>query len=185
MFTFRRFNFLTTTKSPPSRYSWYGKTLLAQKKKIVKAPAKAETHESLVEKHKQLLLDMSALEQQIQDYDAAASTRRSLEDANDLDAYMASLAKQGGDSKAKMQQTLAAMRKEEKRLLQLIEYTKPVDFLAKIGTSSSKVESVKGETKEEKKEEETKRAAPEPEAKGEEVVKKPRVLGPMRPPTTE
>ncbi|KAG0341628.1 Kanadaptin [Podila horticola] len=156
----------------------------AQKKKIVKAPPKAETHESLVEKHKQLLLDMSALEQQIQDYDAAASARRSLEDANDLDAYMASLAKQGGDSKAKMQQTLAAMRKEEKRLLQLIEYTKPVDFLAKIGTSSSKVESVKGEKKEEKKEE-TKRAAPEPESKGEEVVKKHRVLGPMRPPTTE
>ncbi|KAG0026918.1 Kanadaptin [Podila clonocystis] len=140
------------------------------------APPKAETHESLVAKHQQLLLDMSALEQQIQDYDAAANARRALEDANDLDAYMASLAKQKGDSKAKMQQTLAAMKKEDKRLVQLIEYTKPVDFLAKIGVVNAKVESVR-----EKKEETTKRAVPEPE--GEDVVKKPRVLGPMRPPT--
>ncbi|KAF9328471.1 Kanadaptin [Podila minutissima] len=152
----------------------------AQKKKSVKVPPKAETHKSLVEKHKNLVRDMSALEQQIQDYDAAASARRALEDANDLDAYMASLAKQGGDSKAKMQQTLAAMKKEDKRLQQLIEYTKPVDFLAKIGAPSSKAESVGSKNAEV----ETKRPAPEVEEE-EAVVKKPRVLGPMRPPTTE
>ncbi|KAG0353021.1 Kanadaptin [Podila minutissima] len=153
----------------------------AQKKKTAKAPPKAETHESLVEKHKNLVRDMSALEQQIQDYDAAPSARRALEDANDLDAYMASLAKQGGDSKAKMQQTLAAMKKEDKRLQQLIEYTKPVDFLAKIGAPSSKAESVGSKNAEV----ETKRPAPEVEEEEEAVVKKPRVLGPMRPPTTE
>lgn len=151
---------------------------IAQKKKIVKAPQKADTHESLIEKHKQLAVDMEALEQQIQEYDAAASARRALEESNDLDAYMASLAKQGGDSKAKMQQTLAAMKKEEKRLVQLIEYTKPVDFMSKIGAS-------KGTTTGARKEDgETKRPAPQPVME-EEVAKKPRVLGPARPPTME
>lgn len=91
---------------------------------------------------------------------------------------MASLSKQGGDSKAKMQQTLAAMRKEEKRLVQLIEYTKPVDFLSKIGASK---ETTTGARKEDG---ETKRPAPQP-VEEEEVVKKPRVLGPARPPTME
>ncbi|KAI9241104.1 MAG: hypothetical protein BYD32DRAFT_433426 [Podila humilis] len=150
----------------------------AQKKKTIKTPQKAETHESLIEKHKQLTVDIKALEQQIQEYDAAASARRALEESNDLDAYMASLSKQGGDSKAKLQQTLAAMKKEEKRLVQLIEYTKPVDFLSKIGTSKGTTTGARQEDGE------TKRPAPQPVVE-EEVVKKPRILGPARPPTME
>ncbi|KAF9585415.1 Kanadaptin [Lunasporangiospora selenospora] len=106
-----------------------------EKKKSVgkKVEQKAETHESLLEKHKALKESMTELDSKIQEFDANAATRKALEESNDLDAYMAMLEKTGGDSKAKMQQKLAAMKKEESTLLQLIEFTKPVDYLAKIG----------------------------------------------------
>ena len=80
-----------------------------------KTEQKADTHESLLEKHKVLLGEMSKLETRIQQYDASAAERKRLEESGDLDAYMASLEKSGGDSKAKMQQTLAAMKKVGRR----------------------------------------------------------------------
>ncbi|KAF9961921.1 Kanadaptin [Mortierella alpina] len=153
-----------------------------------KTEQKADTHESLLEKHKVLLGEMSKLETRIQQYDASAAERKRLEESGDLDAYMASLEKSGGDSKAKMQQTLAAMKKEEKQLLQLIEYTKPIDFMAKIkaGTGGSIAET-KNNTSESpsentvnqniKRQNESDVAAEESN-----TVKKPRVLGPAMPP---
>ncbi|KAI1303231.1 Kanadaptin [Mortierella claussenii] len=100
------------------------------------AEQKADTHESLLEKHKSLQREMALLETKVQDYDANATKRKDLEASGDLDGYMAFLEKTGGDSKARMQQNLAAMKKEEKRLLQLIEYTKPMDIMAKIGANA-------------------------------------------------
>ncbi|KAI8599950.1 hypothetical protein EDD21DRAFT_146922 [Dissophora ornata] len=156
------------------------------KKKSVakKIEQKAETHESLLEKQRMLQVDMQALEAKIQDYDATAAARKQLEESGDLDAYMLLLDKAGGDSKAKMQQNLAAMKKEEKRLQQLIEFTRPVDIMAKIGSSagagapskdrSPPVESslVSGNGK----------RPGESEAPVEAEVKKSRILGPSLPP---
>ncbi|KAG0248547.1 Kanadaptin, partial [Linnemannia exigua] len=106
---------------------------------------KADTYDTLLEKHTLLLSQISLLETQIENYDANAAAQKQLEEAGDLDAYMASLdrekASSGGsgsgsgtkESKGKLQQTLAGMKKEAKRLVMLIEYTKPVDIMAKIG----------------------------------------------------
>ncbi|KAF9569181.1 Kanadaptin [Mortierella alpina] len=152
-----------------------------------KTEQKADTHESLLEKHKNLLLKMSALETRIQEYDASAAERKRLEESGDLDAYMASLEKLGGDSKAKMQQTLASMKKEEKQLLQLIEYTKPIDFMAKIkaGASGSGAEmkSSSSEAIDEKTNNQNVKRQNESAVEEEaSTVKKPRVLGPAMPP---
>ncbi|KAF8985424.1 Kanadaptin [Entomortierella lignicola] len=141
-----------------------------------KKEQKAETHESLLEKHKVLQADMIALEIKIQEYDANIDKRKQLEASGDIDAYIAFLEKSGGDSKAKMQQNLATMKKEEKRLKQLIEYTKPMDIMAKIGTNSGSVTPVKstlsGNEKRQK----------ENDVSEVDEVKRPRILGPMLPP---
>ncbi|KAF9968021.1 Kanadaptin [Mortierella alpina] len=153
-----------------------------------KTEQKADTHESLLEKHKDLLVQMSKLETKIQEYDASAAERKRLEESGDLDAYMASLEKSGGDSKAKMQQTLASMKKEEKQLLQLIEYTKPIDFMAKIkaGTSGSSADmrSSSSESLDKNTENRHVKRLKESDVAAEKAstVKKPRVLGPAMPP---
>ncbi|KAF9985148.1 Kanadaptin [Mortierella antarctica] len=153
-----------------------------------KTEQKADKHESLLEKHKGLLVKMSQLEIRIQEYDASAAERKRLEESGDLDAYMASLEKSGGDSKAKMQQTLASMKKEEKQLLQLIEYTKPIDFMAKIKAgasgSSADMKSSRSESFDETKEIQNVKRQHESDVAAEEAatVKKPRVLGPAMPP---
>jgi len=151
-----------------------------------KTEQKADTHESLQEKHALLLKDMASLEIQIQEYDAEAATRKQLEESGDLDAYMASLEKSAGrDSKPKMRQNLAAMKKEEKRLLMLIEYTKPVDIMAKIGTGTGA--STGAATTSQPKKAETVTTAKRQNkadtmASPSTEVKKPRVLGPSLPP---
>ncbi|KAF9290475.1 Kanadaptin [Mortierella alpina] len=153
-----------------------------------KTEQKADTHESLLEKHKDLLVKMSKLETRIQEYDASAAERKRLEESGDLDAYMASLEKSGGDSKAKMQQTLASMKKEEKQLLQLIEYTKPIDFMAKIkaGAASGSNADAKSGSNEPSTNTENPNVKRQNEsdvpAEEATTVKKPRVLGPAMPP---
>ncbi|KAG0056975.1 Kanadaptin [Gryganskiella cystojenkinii] len=120
-----------------------------KKSSVKKAEQKADTHESLLEKLSVLQNEMKELKSRIDDYDANQAARKKLEESGDLDAFMASLEKSGGDSKAKLQQNYGVMAKEEKRLLQLIEFTKPVDFLSKIGStasSSSSLSSLKSES---------------------------------------
>ncbi|KAG0330002.1 Kanadaptin, partial [Podila humilis] len=158
---------------------------------------KAETHESLIERQKHLQSEIQELKVRIEEYDELEAKRKALEESNDLDAYMASLDKQSGkESKAKLGQMLAALKKETKKVEQLIEFTRPVDFFAKIGGgdagggggSSSRNSSggaVKG--KEEDVDRVTKKRESEAvnEAKEKEhgkEVKKPRILGPARPP---
>ncbi|KAF9097289.1 Kanadaptin [Mortierella sp. AD031] len=149
---------------------FYDRTV--KKKSIKKTEQKADTHESLLDKHSVLQKEMAKLETQIQEYDEAAATRKQLEESGDIDAYMASLQKASGDSKPKMQQNLAAMKKEEKRLLMLIEYTKPVDIMSKIGSGSSTTTTTQSTSKRQS-EQDTPSTA---------EVKKPRVLGPSLPP---
>ena len=86
---------------------------LVKKKSVAarKAEQKADTYESLLEKHRVLLTEMAALETKIQDHDTIAAERKRLEESGDLDGYMALLEKSGGDSKPKMQQNLSAMKK--------------------------------------------------------------------------
>ncbi|KAG0211193.1 Kanadaptin [Mortierella sp. GBA30] len=179
-----------------------------KKTTMKKTEQKADTHESLLQKHKELLAEMSKLESKIQAYDASAAERKRLEESGDLDAYMASLEKSGGDSKAKMQQNLAAMMKEEKRLLQLIEYTKPMDIMAKIGagsngphadtkssntnTSSSSSNPSNSSNSSNSATEPTRESSgtgkrlnePDPPAESLPVFKKLRVLGPSLPPSS-
>ncbi|KAF9427063.1 Kanadaptin [Podila epigama] len=152
----------------------------AQKKKAAKAPQKAETHESLTAKHQQLEKDMKALEQKIESYDEDEKARKQLEDSNDLDAYMASLDKQTKDSKAKMQHALAMMKKEEKRLLQLIEYTKPVDILSKI---HSNVTATSHPAPPSSIQQSDKRDGDDNVTTEASAPKKPRILGPSQPRT--
>jgi hypothetical protein len=87
--------------------------LVVKKKPLAakKAEQKADTYESLQEKHKALQVEMSALESKIEEFDAVAAERKRLEELGDLDAYMVLLEKSAGDSKPKMQQNLAAMKK--------------------------------------------------------------------------
>ncbi|KAI7830503.1 hypothetical protein BC939DRAFT_439558 [Gamsiella multidivaricata] len=80
-----------------------------------KTEQKAETHESLLEKQLALQAEMASLEAKIQEYDATAAARKQLEESGDLDVYMTSLEKSGGDSKAKMQQNLVAMKKASRQ----------------------------------------------------------------------
>ncbi|KAF9941980.1 Kanadaptin [Modicella reniformis] len=114
---------------------FYDRTVKKKSISAKKAEQKADTYESLIEKHKVLVGEMAALEARIQGYDAIVAERKRLEESGDLDAYMALLEKSDGDSKPKMQQNLATMKKEEKRLQQLIEFTKPMDIMAKIGAA--------------------------------------------------
>ena len=130
------------------------------------------------------------LKARIDEYDADQAARKKLEESGDLDAFMASLEKSGGDSKAKLQQNYGSMLKEEKRLQQLIEFTKPVDFMAKIGpatTVSSSFSFARSEISASAKE----AAAPSAEAavvvtatslNTEDKSKDRRILGPSLPP---
>ncbi|KAF9359820.1 Kanadaptin [Mortierella sp. AD094] len=162
---------------------FYDRTV-KKKSSVAKKEQKADTHESLLEKHKLLQVDMAALEVKIEEYDANAEKRKQLEASGDIDAYIAFLEKSGGDSKAKMQQNLMAMKKEERRLKQLIEYTKPMDIMAKIGTNASTTTPVKSNSS----------SAVDASSSGNgkrhiesdptvvDEVKKPRILGPSLPP---
>ncbi|KAF9354745.1 Kanadaptin [Mortierella sp. NVP85] len=157
---------------------FYDRTVKKKSVAARKAEQKADTYESLLEKHKVLLTEMAALETKIQDHDTIAAERKRLEESGDLDGYMALLEKSGGDSKPKMQQNLSAMRKEEKRLLQLIELTKPVDILAKIGAGAP----VKGHNNTEPSSNSTEKKRPIDNTPTTGETKKPRVLGPSLPP---
>ncbi|KAF9115248.1 Kanadaptin [Mortierella sp. AM989] len=162
---------------------FYDRTV-KKKSSVAKKEQKAETHETLQEKHKDLQVDMASLEAKIQEYDANAEKRKQLEASGDLDAYIAFLEKSGGDSKAKMQQKLTAMKKEEKRLKQLIEYTKPMDFMAKIGTgvaTNVPVMSSNSSIADSSSSGNGKRHS-ESDAPIADEVKKPRILGPSLPP---
>ncbi|KAF9433416.1 Kanadaptin [Entomortierella beljakovae] len=151
-----------------------------KKSHTTKKEQKAETHESLLEKSKTLKEDMAILEVKINEYDAIAAKKKELETSGDLDAYMAFLEKSGGDSKARMQQNLAAMKREEKKLKQLIEYTKPVDFLAKIGGSVNG--KSKNSASSDSRPSEVEKRSLEHDESDKVEVKKPRVLGPSPPP---
>ncbi|KAF9165648.1 Kanadaptin [Actinomortierella ambigua] len=111
------------------------------KKSAKKDTQEVVTHESLLEKHSRLQKDMAQLESRIQAFDAMEAERKKVEQENDLDAYMTMLEKSKGDSKGKMAQDLAILQKEEKRLLKLIELTKPVDYAAKLGGAPPKPSS--------------------------------------------
>ncbi|KAG0315923.1 Kanadaptin [Linnemannia gamsii] len=136
--------------------------------------------------------DISALEIQIENFDAAAAARKQLEDSGDLDAYMASLENDksgatGKDSKPKLIQMLAAMKKEEKRLKMLIEYTKPVDILAKIGPGpAATATSQQKEQQQQQQQQQPVTTAAKRQCDADTTaateVKKPRVLGPSLPP---
>ncbi|KAK3829754.1 MAG: hypothetical protein J3R72DRAFT_456648 [Linnemannia gamsii] len=186
----------------------------AKKKKHISKTStqKADTYDTLLEKHSLLLSQISLLETQIQNYDATAAAQKQLEEAGDLDAYMASLDQEkasgssstsgGGakESKGKLQQTLAGMKKEEKRLVMLIEYTKPVDIMAKIGPGRTTTATVAATgtattahgqeqstttttatTTATKRQNEADSSTPE-EATSATESKKPRILGPSLPP---
>ncbi|KAG0320335.1 Kanadaptin [Dissophora globulifera] len=150
-----------------------------KKKNVAKTEQKADTHESLLEKLKTLQSSMAALETRLEEHDATEASRKRLEESGDLDAYMALLEKSGGDSKAKMQQDLAGMKKEERRLQQLVEFTKPVDFTAKISTGSSSVKSAVVKDEPSPLPRNGKRQSDSPAVVEE---KKARVLGPSLPP---
>ncbi|KAF9153716.1 Kanadaptin [Linnemannia schmuckeri] len=150
-------------------------------------PPAADTHDSLLQKHSSLLQQISALETQIRDFDATAAARKQLEDSGDLDAYMASLEKEKStskESKPKLIQMLAAMRKEEKRLMMLIEYTKPVDILAKIGSgpAAGAASATKSQQEQQPAETTAKRQSEANASPDVTEVKRPRVLGPSLPP---
>ncbi|KAF9973757.1 Kanadaptin [Actinomortierella ambigua] len=114
---------------------FYDRTVKA-KKTAKKDAQEVVTHESLLGKHSQLKEDIAKLESRIQAFDAMEAERKKVEQENDLDAYMSMLEKSKGDSKGKMMQDLAILRKEEQRLLKLIELTKPIDYAAKLGGAS-------------------------------------------------
>ncbi|KAF8944735.1 Kanadaptin [Haplosporangium gracile] len=151
-------------------------------------PPAADTHDSLLQKHSSLLQQISTLETQIQNFDATAAARKQLEDSGDLDAYMASLEEEKStskESKPKLVQMLAAMRKEEKKLVMLIEYTKPVDVLAKIGPgpSAAAANATKSQQQEQQPAETTVKRQSEVDISPHTTeVKKSRVLGPSLPP---
>ncbi|KAF9928049.1 hypothetical protein BGZ65_006440 [Modicella reniformis] len=140
---------------------------------------KSMTYESLLEKHRILVAEMATLEARIQDHDTNIAERKRLEESGDLDAYMILLEKSGGDSKPKMQQNLAGMKKEEKRLQQLIEFTKPIDFMAKLGDGAGKVHTTNAESSSNSTE---KKRQADSDKVSEDETKKPRVLGPSLPP---
>lgn len=101
---------------------------------------------------------------------------------------MASLEKDkstGKESKGKLVQMLAGMRKEEKRLVMLIEYTKPVDILAKIGHGPGTASATKIQQEQQQQPAAAATAKRHVEADSTPTtteVKKPRVLGPSLPP---
>lgn len=94
----------------------------------------------------------------------------------------------GKESKGKLVQMLAGMRKEEKRLVMLIEYTKPVDILAKIGPGPGATSTTKAQQEKQQPvvvEAAATTAKRHSEAEGSSTTtefKKPRVLGPSLPP---
>ncbi|KAG9063991.1 Kanadaptin [Linnemannia hyalina] len=166
---------------------FYDRTAKKKKTTTKKSDQTADTHDSLIQKQTALLSQISALETQIQNFDATVAARKQLEESGDLDAYMASLEKDkstGKESKGKLVQMLAGMRKEEKRLVMLIEYTKPVDILAKIGHGPGTASATKTQ------QEQQQPAAAATAKRHSEAdstpttteVKKPRVLGPSLPP---
>ncbi|KAF9292488.1 Kanadaptin [Linnemannia elongata] len=164
---------------------FYDRTAKRKKATTKKSDQTADTHDSLLQKHTALLSQISALETQIQNFDATAAARKQLEESGDLDAYMASLEKDdkstGKESKGKLVQMLAGMRKEEKRLVMLIEYTKPVDILAKIGPGPG-AGAAAGATKTQQAAATAKRHSEPDSTLTTTEVKKPRVLGPSLPP---
>jgi hypothetical protein len=93
----------------------------------------------------------------------------------------------GKDSKPKLIQMLAAMKKEEKRLKMLIEYTKPVDILAKIGPGpAATATSQQKEQQQQQQQQQPVTTAAKRQCDADTTaateVKKPRVLGPSLPP---
>ncbi|KAF9929649.1 Kanadaptin [Linnemannia zychae] len=164
---------------------FYDRTVKKKKTNTKASTQKADSHETLLEKQSTLKTQIRELEAQIENYDAAAAARKKLEDSGDLDAYMASLESEkatGKDSKPKLMQMLAGLRKEEKRLEMLIEYTKPVDIMAKIapghGSSSSGTNTTNPQPLTVKRQNETEKSSPESATE----AKKPRILGPSLPP---
>ncbi|KAF9902193.1 Kanadaptin [Linnemannia zychae] len=170
---------------------FYDRTAKKKKQTSKTVTQKADTYETLLEKHTLLLSQISLLETQIQNYDTTAAARKQLEESGDLDAYMASLDQEmtgssggvgsGRESKGKLQQTLAGMKKEEKRLVMLIEYTKPIDIMAKIapGPTTAATKSQEEPSTAAKRQSEADASTPEA-TPGES--KKPRILGPSLPP---
>ncbi|KAF9123855.1 Kanadaptin [Mortierella sp. 14UC] len=167
---------------------FYDRTAKKKKPTSKTATQKADTYDTLLEKRLHLRAQISLLEMEIQNYDSTAAERKKLEDSGDLDAYMASLENGkygsggvGKESKGKLQQTLAGMKKEDERLGMLIEYTKPVDIMAKIapGPMPSATKSHEQPSMTAKRESEADASMPEVTPT---EVKKPRILGPSLPP---
>lgn len=98
----------------------------AKKKSTAKkAEQKADTHESLLEKLKVLQKEMEVLKLRIDEHDANKAEQKKLEESGDLDAFMASLEKSGGDSKAKLQQNFGVMVKVNLSLFPLVSDERP------------------------------------------------------------
>ncbi|KAG0228762.1 Kanadaptin [Actinomortierella wolfii] len=115
---------------------FYDRTV-KKKRNVKKESQQVDSHETLLVKHSRLKKEIEELESKIKAVDAMEAERKRVEQENDLDAYMALLEKSKGDSKGKLLQDLAVLRKEENRLLKLIELTKPIDYAAKLGGASS------------------------------------------------
>uniref|UniRef100_A0A0L8GLK9 Uncharacterized protein n=1 Tax=Octopus bimaculoides TaxID=37653 RepID=A0A0L8GLK9_OCTBM len=99
-------------------------------KKAGKLDDKAETYDSLSEKHTEILQEMQEIEEKLEKARADAEAAESNEDLDALDAYMNSIKSGMMDTKTrlKLKRRLLELRPQEQRLRKLMNIAKPVSF---------------------------------------------------------
>ncbi|XP_029651248.2 kanadaptin [Octopus sinensis] len=99
-------------------------------KKAGKLDDKAETYDSLSEKHREILQEMQEIEEKLEKARADAEAAESNDDLDALDAYMNSIKSGMMDTKTrlKLKRRLLELRPQEQRLRKLMNIAKPVSF---------------------------------------------------------
>lgn len=99
---------------------------------------KAETYDSLLEKHKQVTKRISHLSNSIENWQNANSIEKETTDEDALDAFMSSLNSSALTKSdiAKMKVELQNLRKEETSLTKLLNLTRPANLPALVSTNA-------------------------------------------------
>nr|XP_003700466.1 PREDICTED: kanadaptin isoform X1 [Megachile rotundata] len=102
---------------------------------------KAETYDSLLEKHKQVTKRISHLSNSIENWQNANSIEKETTDEDALDAFMSSLNSSALTKSdiAKMKVELQNLRKEEASLTKLLNLTRPANLPALVSTNAEEM----------------------------------------------
>ncbi|PHZ09869.1 SMAD/FHA domain-containing protein [Rhizopus microsporus ATCC 52813] len=123
----RRREDLETMYGDDSDEEFYDRTSKKKKKE-----EKAQTHEELVAKQKQVMLQIQQLEKKIDEKTKEEEAKKDNEE-EDLDSYMQRLDKNRNSSEKSLfslKKELTQLKKENEKLVKLVKFTKPSDILS-------------------------------------------------------